>query len=270
MVKKMAELTKINEVCSDGRILLTIVTISYNQKKYLEKCVESILNEKPSWVEYIVVDGFSRDGSVELLKNTKGVDILIIEKDEGPADALRKAFEVATGKYGMFINSDDLLLPDAYRLIDSELEDKDVADIINFNGIMLDGNGSKIKHIKASVLNKHTVRCKYFVMFQQGLIFKMSLYRKVGGINKNNKTCWDFELLKKMLDVNPIVRMNESEIAAFRLHEESISGGAKAELKTLYLEERKNVVGQRNRGMKESYWNFMLIIKAMTNRIQRK
>ena len=96
---------------------ISIVTISYNQEKYLRECIESILNQKDCELEYIVVDPGSTDGSRELIESYGDRILHVFERDNGPADGLNKGFAKATGDIYGFINSDDYLLPQALHHI---------------------------------------------------------------------------------------------------------------------------------------------------------
>ena len=80
-------------------IRVTIVTLSFNQRPYLEQCLASVLSQDFGDLEYIIVDPGSTDGSRELLEEySKRIARLILEEDKGPADGLNKAFSHATGE----------------------------------------------------------------------------------------------------------------------------------------------------------------------------
>ena len=79
---------------------ISIVTISYNQVKYLEECIISVLNQNYENLEYIIVDAGSTDGSRELINSYKSsFSKIILEKDRGPADGLNKGFRMQLGKF---------------------------------------------------------------------------------------------------------------------------------------------------------------------------
>lgn len=89
---------------------LSIITVNYNNKFGLEQTIKSIQEQKTKSFEYIVVDGASTDGSVELLnQNTNIIDITISEEDNGIYNAMNKGINYANGDYCLFLNSGDTL-----------------------------------------------------------------------------------------------------------------------------------------------------------------
>jgi GT2 family glycosyltransferase len=95
---------------------ISVVTISYNQRDYLEQCLLSVLEQRYPNLEYIVIDANSTDGSIDLLRRYETQFAhLVIEPDDGQSDGLNKGFNLATGDILTWVNSDDMLAPLALK-----------------------------------------------------------------------------------------------------------------------------------------------------------
>jgi glycosyltransferase involved in cell wall biosynthesis len=98
-----------------GLPLVSIITPSFNQRAYIEKTLESVLSQDYPNIEYIVLDGGSTDGTRELLRTYADRLTLVLEPDDGQADAINKGMRMASGEILAWINSDDYYTPGAVR-----------------------------------------------------------------------------------------------------------------------------------------------------------
>ncbi len=88
--------------------LMSIITVVFNGEKFLEQTIQSVINQTYKNIEYIIIDGGSTDGTLDIIKKYKDkIDYWASEKDEGIYDAMNKGIKVAKGKYLAFINADD-------------------------------------------------------------------------------------------------------------------------------------------------------------------
>ena len=118
---------------------VSIVTISYNQCRFLERTIQSVLAQDYPQIEYIVVDPGSTDGSRELIESYRDrITRVIFEPDRGAADGLNKGFAAATGEILGFLNSDDVLYPNAVRRAVSFLEEHPDIVVVSGNAKVID------------------------------------------------------------------------------------------------------------------------------------
>jgi glycosyltransferase involved in cell wall biosynthesis len=206
------------------KMKISIVTISYNQVKYLRECIESVLNQDYLNIEYIIVDAGSSDGSRELIESYGSRIIKIFESDNGPSDGLNKGFAAATGDVFYFINSDDFLLPNIVSGVISSFNCNPGVDLIVYGGYRVNEFGGYVRKFYPSRISEKSYVNGAVTFFQQGMFFKAALYKKTSGFNLNNKSCWDGELLLSFLMMNVKYLRIMKCVASFRVYPESITG----------------------------------------------
>ncbi|WP_051179066.1 glycosyltransferase family 2 protein [Thermodesulfovibrio thiophilus] len=104
--------------------LITVITVVYNGAKYLEETILSVINQTYPNVEYIIIDGGSTDGTLDIIKKYEDyIDYWVSEKDKGIYDAMNKGIMCANGKWLLFVNIGDILLkiPD-YKQLDENMD----------------------------------------------------------------------------------------------------------------------------------------------------
>lgn len=209
---------------------VSIVTISFNQKQFLQDCLDSVDKQTYKNYEHIIVDPGSSDGSRELVGNymkysSLNKAVTVFEKDQGPADGLNKGFEVAQGDIYYFLNADDYLFDEFVleRIVTQFQKDKEL-DMIFAPGYIVDKNGRLGRGIFPSRLRKIPIAYKTATIFQQGWFFTAGLYDMTKGFNLQNSTSWDAELVGDLLLNSPKIKRVNFPTACFRLYEESITG----------------------------------------------
>ena len=98
--------------------LISIITVCFNSEKTIANTIESVINQKYQNIEFIIIDGKSTDETFNIIQKYKAnITKIISEKDNGIYDAFNKGLELATGDLIGFVNSDDLLTPNALELL---------------------------------------------------------------------------------------------------------------------------------------------------------
>ena len=113
--------TKNSKICdklnSDSPII-SLITCTKNSGKYLEECLQSIQNQTYKNIQHIIIDGDSTDDTSQIIEKYRDqIDVLISEKDKGIYDAFNKGMLHVKGDYFGFVNSDDILMPNALSIL---------------------------------------------------------------------------------------------------------------------------------------------------------
>ena len=126
----------------------SIITPSYNYNRYIRDCIESVLDQKYVTLEHIVFDAGSTDGTLDILAEYPHLK-LTVEPDKGMSDAINKGFRQARGKWVMWLNSDDKLLPNALYQVKRFIEEHPEADIVHGGWNFVQADGTFIRSMKA-------------------------------------------------------------------------------------------------------------------------
>jgi len=217
---------------------VSVVTISYNQARYIEETILSVIQQDYANLEYIVVDAGSTDNSRDIIeKYNDRIDKIIFEPDVGPADGLNKGFRAATGEIFGFVNADDKLLPGAVSRVVSAFGQERFPDVVYGNGYKIDSEGGIVKEIHSDPFNvrRYAYGCVTFI--QPSVFVRRDAFFAVGAFNPLNRTCWDGELLFNLALAKKSFVLLDEFLSCFRVHSSSISGTGS--LNYLYEKDRE-------------------------------
>jgi len=205
-------------------VKISLVTISFNQARFLKAAIESILGQDYPELEYIVVDPGSSDGSRELLERYRGrISHLILEPDSGPSDGLNKGFARATGQILGYLNSDDVLLPGTLSRVAASFRDRPQADVIYGHGYVIGSNGERLARFRSDRFSLRRSAYGNSIIMQQAAFWRREAFFQVGGFNPANRLCWDGEFwIDLALAGKRFCRIDEYW-ACFRAHTASIT-----------------------------------------------
>lgn len=175
---------------------ISLIIATYNASSTIERCLRSIISQKTSEIELIVVDGASKDNTVEIIKEFKdGVDVLISEPDNGIYDAWNKGIIASKGKWIMFIGADDMLTDDAiesYLKYLSEVDTEGI-DLITAKADVVDEMGHTLYKL-GRPYDWNEFR-KVFRLSHGSSLHNRMLFDEVGLFDVSYKICADYELL---------------------------------------------------------------------------
>lgn len=215
---------------------ITIVTPVFNCAKYLEQTIESVLNQTYKNIEYIIIDGGSTDGSLDIIKKfSKKICYYLSEKDNGMYDAIYKGFEMSSGKYLTWLNADDMYFKDSIEKSIYIMECNSYEWVVGATSVLDDQNLLKnriLYHYPNFIIkNGLMTPCYWGYIPQESTIFTKNLYVKSGKINKKFKYAGDFDLWRRFSNYTRLISINQT-IGIFRKRKGQISENQK-----IYLEE---------------------------------
>jgi glycosyltransferase involved in cell wall biosynthesis len=203
---------------------ISIVTPSYNQAKYLEKTILSVISQDYPNLEYIIMDGGSTDGSLEIIKKyEKFITYWESKKDNGQADAIYRGFLKTTGNIIGWINSDDYFLKGALLTVGKTFMDNPDVIWATGHGIIVDEKGVLIKKFWNSFISLHSMMAIGCGIFQPSTFWKRDIFFSVDGFDMSLNYSFDYDLFLKLSKLQKPKRMN-AFLSAFRIHSDSKTG----------------------------------------------
>jgi len=240
---------------------VSVITVCLNSMVFLEAAIKSLLAQTYPNIEYLIIDGGSVDGSVEIFNKYKNrIDRILIEKDNGVFDAMNKGIRLSSGEIIYFLNSDD-------RFYDNEVVKEVVAAFKgNKEADFIYGNIAVYDPIRErTYIEKYPSRVSKCLFIRKTIghpatFFRVSCFKRTGYFNDGYKIASDYEWYLRALYLNKLKAFHiEKKISVFRL------GGMSTSRKDrdLYFSER--------RAIQRQYFNaFELICSSILDGINKK
>jgi len=207
-------------------LLISIVTPSYNQGKFIEETILSVKNQNYQNFEHLIIDGGSTDKTLDIIRKYEGTYNMrwVSESDNGPVDALNKGFKMAKGDIFAWINTDDYYEPNVFNEINRIfLANKDIDFVVGDAYWIKEDGGKILVKIKRKEISVDEL-VKYGNFIDQSATFWTSrIFKKTGFLNTELKYTFDYELWIRMFKLNIKYLYLQKPLASFKPHKGAIS-----------------------------------------------
>ena len=209
--------------------LVTVVTPSYNQGRFIAATIESVLAQDYPNVEYLIIDGASTDDTAAVVARYAGRLTFVSEPDRGQSEAINKGFQRARGRYVAWLNSDDVFLPGAISAAVAALDANPDAGAVYGEGYQIDEAGNVISRFEVTQqFNLWKLLNVSDYILQQTVFFRRSIFEEIGWVDEALHYGMDWELLMRIGLRYPVIYVPHY-MGAIREYPtaKSFAGGAK-------------------------------------------
>lgn len=208
---------------------LGIVTISFNQARFLPEAIESVRLQDLARLRYVVVDAGSSDGSRDVIAHYRDrFAAVILEPDQGPADGLNKGFAACGGDILGYLNSDDRFTSGALDFVLDYFERHPQVDVLLGAVRMIDEHGRP--SFRGRAVDRLDLRKFAYAscfIWQQATFFRRETFERAGGFNPANRISWDSELVVDMALAGARFGYTPLALGDFRIYGDSITGSGR-------------------------------------------
>ena len=203
-----------------SNLSVSIITPSFQQAKYLEETIQSVLSQNYPEMEYFVVDGGSTDGSAEIIERyADQIDWWVSEPDGGQSDAINKGFREATGDIVAWVNSDDVLMPGAIQKAVEAFEEHPDAVFVFGDVYSIDGNGKTFNEMNYGDWQLKDLM-RFSIIGQPAVFMRRKVVRALGYLDPNYNYLMDHHLWLRLAKEGEIVHV-PAFLAKARYHDEA-------------------------------------------------
>ena len=235
--------------------LVSIITPSYNQGRFIRQTIESVLNQSYPNIEYIIIDGGSTDDTLGILNEYSDRIKFISEKDLGQSNAINKGFQLARGEIIAWLNSDDIYEIDAVQTAVNAFDIHCKAGMIYGEGYIIDIDGTRIKRFENTIeFDLWMLLYVWDFILQPTVFFKKTVLESVGFLDETLNWIMDWDLWIRIALKYDVVYCNKFIACSREYNSTKTSTGAwkrVREIRSLY---KKYTGTWKTPGYKVFFW----------------
>lgn len=206
---------------------ISIITPSFNQAQYIEKTIHSVLSQNYPFLDYIIIDGGSTDGTLKILKKYTSHLRWYSQKDNGQTEALNKGLKIATGDVIGYLNSDDILEKGSLSKIGHFFQVHPEVFWVTGKCQVIDSQGRQIRGIITFYKNLFLLFLRNYksllllnYISQPATFWRKEIFAKIGFFNDKYQYSMDYEYWLRIWKYYSLAFL-DYHVASFRVHQSS-------------------------------------------------
>jgi glycosyltransferase involved in cell wall biosynthesis len=236
--------------------LVSIVTPSFNQAPFLRRTIDSVLGQTYQPIEYVVMDGGSRDGSVEILQSYGERLRWVSEPDRGQTDAINRGFARSNGEIRAYVNSDDVLLPEAVATAVRHLSRHPEWDLVYGKAFFIDAHDQVIEPYPTEEYSFDRLMQICFIC-QPAAFWRSRVAERIGPLNDCLHYVMDYEYWLRMNRGGGRLVHIPHTLALARVHPHSKTQACRYQMFQELFEACVEQAGYVGYGQLLAYWHYL-------------
>lgn len=204
---------------SEEEPLVSIVTPSFNMGRFLEETIRSVIEQDYPNIEYLIMDGGSTDGTLEILKRYENEVRFVSSPDAGQADAVNRGFRLTRGSIFAFLNADDTYLPGAIAAAVRAFRENPDAGVVYGNAWHVAEDGSRISPYPVEAFDSRRLNRRCFIC-QPAAFIRRDVFEASGMLNPSLRFALDYDLWIRISRCRQMKKIDDF-LATSRIHTEN-------------------------------------------------
>lgn len=231
---------------------ISVISVVFNMEDKIEQNIKNVLEQTYENIEFVIIDGGSNDGTMDVVNKYKGkIDTIVSEPDKGIYDAMNKGWQKATGDYVHYLNVGDLFATKDVLSEVAKILEQESPDFMNGNVLLANKEDGQTSRSAKRIDLRAVKRGRKVV--HQAVLMKRSLLEAIGGFSLEYKLAADYDMYCKALKETESILYADIDIVKFDI------SGASSNFYKVYTETMKVVFANFGIWWGMKYWVFAVI-----------